>query len=85
MTHHTRTIFLRCPVCGTEIAVECSGTADIPANISGPPESCYPPEDGEFEIVSINRDAICAGHEVDEEKVREKFQEMLAQDRYHDD
>lgn len=79
--HHNRTIYLRCETCDADVAVECQGTVDIPANLWGPPESCDPGEDGEFEIVSGGACNAC-GREVDEFMAQSKFQELLKSDRY---
>lgn len=82
MKHHTRTIFLRCETCDAEVAVECQGTPDIPANISGPPESSYPAEDGEFEIISGG--TCSCGRKVDEWIAQCAFQDLLRADRHED-
>lgn len=43
-------------VLGVDLVVEFDGTPFVPAQVSGPPESCYPCEGGEADVVGIYLD-----------------------------
>lgn len=58
-------IFYTCKKCHVEF--EVSVTPDVPGNISGPPENCYPDEPGEIEP-----DKCECGEKIDEGECQEK-------------
>lgn len=76
-------MFYTCAICDHEYELEIEATPPIPAQISGPPESCYPAEGGEFDIISGDKCPKC-NTETDVEKAAESFWEKLEAQRYDD-
>lgn len=69
--------------CKYEILLEIDYTPYISAQVSGPPESCYPEEGGEFQIIKNECCPKC-GTKVTEDKARDRFFEKIADKTYDD-
>lgn len=79
------TTFYTCrnPDCDNEFELSVEYSLPIPAQISGPPENCYPAEGGEFEIVGNDECPKCKT-KVDQGQAADKLWDKLADDRYDD-
>lgn len=67
--------------CEHEFEVEVEYTDLVPAQISGPPENCYPAEGGDVDIIGDETCPKC-GHTIDLEKVQDTLWDKLTDQRY---
>ncbi len=73
------TINHNCKNCDFQFEIEVDCTPSVPAQVSGPPESCYPAEGGEIEITDNDACPQC-NTEVNVEDITDKVYEYLADD-----
>lgn len=73
------TINYNCKCCDAEFEVEVEATPYVPAQIYGPPESCYPAEGGEIELTDTGACPTC-GEEVSMSSVQDIVLSKLEQE-----
>ena len=75
-------------VYGVPFEVEFDGTPFVPAQVSGPPENCYPAEGGEADIITVTLEGHDLTDVLSEDvmlKINEDLVEYLCSDISYDE
>lgn len=67
--------------CEHKFELDIYYTPIIPAQVSGPPENCYPEEGGDFELEGLTECPKC-NTPVEEDKARDDFYEKITDSKY---